>query len=58
MVSKALKKRDAIIAITQVVNIPKYSVLDHETIPIMKRLSEDWCIPKGTTDIAVIYLKK
>lgn len=53
-----LNKKSAIMAMIQTVNIPKYKVLSHESIQIDK--DQDWglTIPKGTTTVAVIYLKR
>ena len=59
MTSKELKKRDAILAIAGVVNIPKYSVKGHESISVSKLLEDnlEWRgMPKGTKTVAVIYL--
>lgn len=50
--TKNLKKREAILAITQVVNMPKYKVLGHETTGAY----DVGDIPNGTKTVAVIYL--
>ena len=53
-----LKKRDAIMTCTQIINMPKYKVRGHETISKTSDI-ESWApFPKGTTDILVIYLGK
>jgi hypothetical protein len=56
MVNKELKKRDAILAIKGVVDIPKYKVLSHQSIQIDKDIDWGLDIPKGTKTVAVIYL--
>lgn len=61
---KELKKREVIMAVTQVVNIPKYTVLGHQTSDIIITDSNGSYdhnlekIPDDCTNIMVIYLKK
>lgn len=57
---QTIKKRDTVLAVKQVIEIPKFNVLDHETISWfeMQESNLDWKAPKGTTDIIVIYLGK
>ena len=59
-----IKKKEAIEVVKHIINMPKYNVIDHHTEEI-RFLSNgdgytttDRQMPKGTTDILVIYLKK
>lgn len=56
-----IKKKEAIEVVKHIINMPKYNVVGHETMPWDKHVEEMWenfITPKGTTDILVIYLKK
>jgi hypothetical protein len=59
-----LKKKDAIVLAKQIISMPKYKVVGHQTTPLLQVWNgqrfdgkiED--VPKEATDILVIYLKK
>lgn len=49
-----LKKADAIMTAIQIINMPKYRIVGHETVTMVDNME----IPKGTDNILVIYMKK
>ena len=59
-----MDKADTIIACKQIISMDKYEVLSHHTEEIRflaggdGYTTTDRQMPKGTTDILVIYLKK
>lgn len=63
---KELNKRDAIMAVTQVINMSKYTVIGHESGEVKWNDNNSLhpytttieMPPKGTTNIMVIYLKR
>ncbi len=61
-IKKEIDKKDAIVTCKQIINMGKYEVVGHETIDMDVKESPNqligWEVPKKSTDILVIYLKK